>query len=178
MLVGGLSGLLFFSVERHLDFRQGKLNASSGILTIRGCDFHPVISTSPVGLKIRNKAAITYLSGILNLLYHIHIYTLYYICAVPQFARMRHEASDSFVAGRLVHRPFPLRGFADSADKRRHFAGKYRRHSLLPQSKFLRHHNGRGNALSRIHAYFVVNGISLKMKTYSTRVINDRILQN
>lgn len=33
MLARSLSGLLFFSVERHLDFRQGKLNVS---LEIRG----------------------------------------------------------------------------------------------------------------------------------------------
>lgn len=33
MLARSLSDLLFFSVERHLDFRQGKLNAS---LEIRG----------------------------------------------------------------------------------------------------------------------------------------------
>lgn len=31
MLARGLFGLLFFPVEGHLDFRQGKLNASSDI---------------------------------------------------------------------------------------------------------------------------------------------------
>lgn len=131
MLARGLSGLLLFSVEGHLDFRQGKLNASSEIRDPK--------SESPWGIfsrrsTIKHRKTQSFIKCYLR-----------YICTVFPIMRTQLQTERFFcVTGSLVYRSFPLCSSVNFANKRCHFAGQYRGNSLLSQSKFQRYHKGRG----------------------------------
>lgn len=115
MLTRSLSDLLFFSVERHLDFRQGKLNAS---LEIGGSnDRRERFPQNTFDFSRRFKK---YNEALHYVLSRALFHQVLSILNMDIILYLR--TSDFFVAGGLVHRSLPLRSFADFADKGCHSA--------------------------------------------------------
>lgn len=96
MLARGLSGLLFFPVEGHLDFRQGKLNASSEIIRdqTRGVSFHEVFFREGLRYKATMKAYISKSQSLIKLYQALSnsVYDMYF-----RLWGCNCRASDSFV---------------------------------------------------------------------------------